>query len=176
MNPDSERYPHWLLILHSLALFCFTPTYSPSGLHASYRQEVKAELRSLHFNWKSMTYSFPLNNALLVLTIVVVLLPAQTYAFGAGDIPDFAYLNGSYASSLYMTGADSSMFIYAQQTRHSVMETLKMFSKPWPKPQLLVVASWDSWSRFLEAKISARAILKRFTLYVLSPFFMIAMP
>ncbi|KAF9039899.1 heterokaryon incompatibility Het-C [Panaeolus papilionaceus] len=40
-----------------------------------------------------MTYSFPLNNALLVLTIVVVLLPAQTYAFGAGDIPDFAYLN-----------------------------------------------------------------------------------
>ncbi|KAI0652327.1 heterokaryon incompatibility protein Het-C-domain-containing protein [Trametes meyenii] len=31
---------------------------------------------------------------LLVLTVVLVLLPSETYAFGAGDIPDFAYLNG----------------------------------------------------------------------------------
>lgn len=32
---------------------------------------------------------------LLVLSLVVlVLLPSQTYAFGAGEIPDFAYLNG----------------------------------------------------------------------------------
>ncbi|KAH9943991.1 Het-C-domain-containing protein [Epithele typhae] len=31
---------------------------------------------------------------LLILTVVLVLLPAETYAFGAGDIPDFAYLNG----------------------------------------------------------------------------------
>ncbi|CDO73164.1 hypothetical protein BN946_scf185007.g219 [Trametes cinnabarina] len=31
---------------------------------------------------------------LLVLTVVLVLLPTETYAFGAGDIPDFAYLNG----------------------------------------------------------------------------------
>ncbi|CAL1694230.1 unnamed protein product [Somion occarium] len=31
---------------------------------------------------------------LLILTVLVVLLPTETYAFGAGDIPDFAYLNG----------------------------------------------------------------------------------
>ncbi|KAI0718880.1 heterokaryon incompatibility protein Het-C-domain-containing protein [Cerioporus squamosus] len=31
---------------------------------------------------------------LLVLTVLLVLLPSETYAFGAGDIPDFAYLNG----------------------------------------------------------------------------------
>ncbi|KAI0830771.1 heterokaryon incompatibility protein Het-C-domain-containing protein [Trametes gibbosa] len=31
---------------------------------------------------------------LLVLAVILVLLPSETYAFGAGDIPDFAYLNG----------------------------------------------------------------------------------
>ncbi|KAL1749184.1 heterokaryon incompatibility protein Het-C-domain-containing protein [Schizophyllum fasciatum] len=31
---------------------------------------------------------------LLLLTVILVCLPAETYAFGAGDIPDFAYLNG----------------------------------------------------------------------------------
>ena len=35
-----------------------------------------------------------LTATLLVLTVLLVLLPAETYAFGAGDIPDFAYLNG----------------------------------------------------------------------------------
>lgn len=35
-----------------------------------------------------------LTTTLLVLTVILVLLPAETYAFGAGDIPDFAYLNG----------------------------------------------------------------------------------
>ncbi|KIM47583.1 hypothetical protein M413DRAFT_203701 [Hebeloma cylindrosporum] len=34
-----------------------------------------------------------LANTFLLLTILVVLLPVETYAFGAGDIPDFAYLN-----------------------------------------------------------------------------------
>ena len=32
---------------------------------------------------------------LLLLTVILVCLPAETYAFGAGDIPDFAYLNGT---------------------------------------------------------------------------------
>ncbi|TBU62109.1 Het-C-domain-containing protein [Dichomitus squalens] len=31
---------------------------------------------------------------LLIFTVVLILLPSETYAFGAGDIPDFAYLNG----------------------------------------------------------------------------------
>ena len=31
---------------------------------------------------------------LLILTVLLVVLPTETYAFGAGDIPDFAYLNG----------------------------------------------------------------------------------
>ncbi|KAA1471379.1 Het-C-domain-containing protein [Dentipellis sp. KUC8613] len=34
-----------------------------------------------------------LTTNLLLLTIVLVLLPPETYAFGAGDIPDFSYLN-----------------------------------------------------------------------------------
>ncbi|KAG6874423.1 hypothetical protein C0995_015159 [Termitomyces sp. Mi166 len=34
-----------------------------------------------------------MSSTLLLLTIVVVLLPIETYAFGAGDIPDFSYLN-----------------------------------------------------------------------------------
>jgi hypothetical protein len=32
---------------------------------------------------------------LLFVTIFIALLPLQASAFGAGDIPDFAYLNGS---------------------------------------------------------------------------------
>jgi hypothetical protein len=31
---------------------------------------------------------------LLILTLVLVLLPETVHAFGAGDIPDFAFLNG----------------------------------------------------------------------------------
>lgn len=33
---------------------------------------------------------------LLVVTVLLVLLPTETYAFGAGEIPDFAYLNGEH--------------------------------------------------------------------------------
>ncbi|KAF5384951.1 hypothetical protein D9615_001149 [Tricholomella constricta] len=40
-----------------------------------------------------MTFMPNLSTSLLLLTIIVVLLPVETYAFGAGDIPDFAYLN-----------------------------------------------------------------------------------
>ncbi|KAF8167442.1 heterokaryon incompatibility protein Het-C-domain-containing protein [Crassisporium funariophilum] len=40
-----------------------------------------------------MAFSPSLTNAFLLLTVLVILLPAETYAFGAGDIPDFAYLN-----------------------------------------------------------------------------------
>jgi hypothetical protein len=40
-----------------------------------------------------MTFSTPnLSTTLLLITVVLVLLPTQTYAFGAGDIPDFSYL------------------------------------------------------------------------------------
>lgn len=31
----------------------------------------------------------------LVLAVVLVLLPSEVAAFGAGDIPDFSYLEGS---------------------------------------------------------------------------------
>lgn len=33
-------------------------------------------------------------STLLVITVVLVLLPGEAAAFGAGDIPDFSYLNG----------------------------------------------------------------------------------
>lgn len=35
-----------------------------------------------------------ITTSLLILTVLLVLLPPEAYAFGAGDIPDFAYLNG----------------------------------------------------------------------------------
>jgi len=40
---------------------------------------------------------FPL--ALTLTFVVLVLLPTHAYAFGAGEIPDFSYLNG--ANSLH---------------------------------------------------------------------------
>jgi hypothetical protein len=45
-----------------------------------------------------MALTSNLTNTFFLLTILVVLLPVETYAFGAGDIPDFAYLNGSCLS------------------------------------------------------------------------------
>jgi hypothetical protein len=41
-----------------------------------------------------MGLTMGLTSTFFLLTILVVLLPVETYAFGAGDIPDFAYLNG----------------------------------------------------------------------------------
>lgn len=35
-----------------------------------------------------------LTTNLLILAVILIVLPTETYAFGAGDIPDFAYLNG----------------------------------------------------------------------------------
>lgn len=34
------------------------------------------------------------NTVLLALFIILVLAPTKAHAFGAGDIPDFAYLQG----------------------------------------------------------------------------------
>ena len=36
-----------------------------------------------------------LSTTLLLFTVLLVLLPTETYAFGAGEIPDFAYLHGT---------------------------------------------------------------------------------
>jgi len=41
-----------------------------------------------------MAFTPTITHTFLLLTVLVILLPAETYAFGAGDIPDFAYLNG----------------------------------------------------------------------------------
>ncbi|TFK41913.1 heterokaryon incompatibility protein Het-C-domain-containing protein [Crucibulum laeve] len=40
-----------------------------------------------------MGFTPNLTTTFLLLTVLIVLLPTETYAFGAGDIPDFAYLN-----------------------------------------------------------------------------------
>ncbi|KAG5645343.1 hypothetical protein DXG03_006405 [Asterophora parasitica] len=40
-----------------------------------------------------MAFGLNTNTTLLLLTVLIVLLPVETYAFGAGDIPAFAYLN-----------------------------------------------------------------------------------
>jgi len=47
-----------------------------------------------------MSFLPNLISKLLFLTVVLVLLPVETLAFGAGDIPDFAYLNGLKISML----------------------------------------------------------------------------
>ncbi|KAG6851362.1 hypothetical protein H0H93_005760 [Arthromyces matolae] len=41
----------------------------------------------------SFTHTFDMRSTLIFLTVVFVLLPIETRAFGAGDIPDFSYLN-----------------------------------------------------------------------------------
>jgi hypothetical protein len=41
-----------------------------------------------------MASSKNFTTTLLLLTVILVLLPDTVYAFGAGDIPDFAFLNG----------------------------------------------------------------------------------
>ncbi|KAK1218701.1 hypothetical protein PQX77_018600 [Marasmius sp. AFHP31] len=40
-----------------------------------------------------MAFTPNITTTLLILAVVLVVLPTETYAFGAGDIPDFAYLN-----------------------------------------------------------------------------------
>ena len=47
----------------------------------------------------NMAFSPSLTNAFFLVALLAVLLPAETYAFGAGDIPDFAYLNGEFSCS-----------------------------------------------------------------------------
>jgi hypothetical protein len=41
-----------------------------------------------------MSFAPKLSTTLILFTVVVVLLPVETFAFGAGDIPDFSYLQG----------------------------------------------------------------------------------
>lgn len=79
-----------------------------------------------------------LTNTFLLITFLVVLLPVKTYAFGAGDIPDFAYLNGAQSESPSnivdeFSFSNRSPHIHIQ-TKPSVMETLKIFWKLWPNP------------------------------------------
>lgn len=50
-----------------------------------------------------MAFSPNLTNAFFLFALLTVLLPAETYAFGAGDIPDFAYLNGEFPRSETLT-------------------------------------------------------------------------
>ncbi|KAL0580689.1 hypothetical protein V5O48_001330 [Marasmius crinis-equi] len=40
-----------------------------------------------------MAFTPNLTTTFLILAVIVIVLPTETYAFGAGDIPDFAYLN-----------------------------------------------------------------------------------
>jgi hypothetical protein len=48
-----------------------------------------------------MSFAPKLSTTLLLFTVIIVLLPVQTYAFGAGDIPDFSYLNGDLVAIVY---------------------------------------------------------------------------
>ena len=62
------------------------------GIHPTLIRLASPELRrviSLLFQMSSLT------PGLVFLTIFIALLPLQVSAFGAGDIPDFAFLNGS---------------------------------------------------------------------------------
>lgn len=52
---------------------------------------------------------------LLILTLILVLLPTETYAFGAGDIPDFAFLNGSSFFFLSIALPSGSCMMYLRQ-------------------------------------------------------------
>lgn len=41
---------------------------------------------------------------ILFIALFLVLLPTGAHAFGAGDIPDFAYLNGDYQTMIDLNG------------------------------------------------------------------------
>ena len=49
-----------------------------------------------------MSFGPKLSTTLLIFTVIVVLLPVKTYAFGAGDIPDFSYLHGHPIVVIYI--------------------------------------------------------------------------
>jgi hypothetical protein len=63
-----------------------------------------------------MSFVPNLIDKILILTVLLILLPAETLAFGAGDIPDFAYLNG-------IENSDSRLMLKPDelQIRHSAM-------------------------------------------------------
>lgn len=60
-------------------------------------------------------------NFLLVLTVLLVLSPSTTYAFGAGDIPDFAYLNGE---TLWLPTPQSLTSLPDKAFRHGDVESI----------------------------------------------------
>jgi len=74
----------------------------------------------------SMALTTSLTNTFLLLTVLVVLLPVETYAFGAGDIPDFAYLNGWFLKFMLVSLAQATPFF---QIKHSDTVTSKISLK-----------------------------------------------
>jgi len=73
-----------------------------------------------------MALTAALTNTFFLLTILVVLLPVETYAFGAGDIPDFAYLNGWFLNPSILSSSNSPSSF---QIKHSGMATSKISLK-----------------------------------------------
>jgi len=65
-----------------------------------------------------------LTNTFLLLTILVVLLPVETYAFGAGDIPDFAYLNGWFLNPSILSSNELPFFFLDKAFRHGDIENI----------------------------------------------------
>jgi len=65
---------------------------------------------------------------LLIVTVVLVLSSSGTYAFGAGDIPDFSFLNGDNSPSDGSPLAAEDVY----QTRHLDMVILRVSWKIWP--------------------------------------------
>lgn len=70
-----------------------------------------------------MNYFF---TTFLVLVVVLVLLPNETYAFGAGEIPDFAYLNGVSYRRFGTSSAYTDRYVYSsgKAFRHGDIEDI----------------------------------------------------
>jgi len=72
---------------------------------------------------------------ILILAVVLILSSSETYAFGAGDIPDFSFLNGDNPSSNGFPLAAEDVY----QTRHSDMVILRVSWKIWPNKLVMPV-------------------------------------
>lgn len=72
-----------------------------------------------------MSFVPNLINKILILTVLLVLLPVETLAFGAGDIPDFAYLNGI---EIFQWSANT-IVLNELQIKHFAMAISRIFLK-----------------------------------------------
>ena len=103
---------------------------NPKDCYGVHPGPLKIDSTSLLASFSQTTMNM-LYSTFLLCTVLLVLFPSPTLAFGAGEIPDFAYLNGEI-SILDDSIIDWHLIsCFMQQTRHFVMGTSRTYSRNW---------------------------------------------